>query len=48
MDLGGLNVITVSDTDTPSGSVVMWLMMINPSKGFRIHTKTRIEYYLLF
>ena len=25
---------TVSATDTPSGSVVMWLMLITPSKGF--------------
>ena len=27
-------IITTSDKDTPSGSVVMWLLVINPSKRF--------------
>ena len=44
-------IITISDTDTPSGSVVIWLLVINPSKGFLSQSSANIHntfiYYVL-
>ena len=44
-------IITVSHTDTPCGSVVMWLLVINPSKGFLSQSSGNIHntfiYYVL-
>ena len=44
----GSSFTTVSDTDTPSGSVVMWLMIINPPKGLVSHSSGNIPNTLIY
>ena len=44
----GSSLTTMSDTDTPSGSVVMWLMIINPPKGFVSHSSGNMPNTLIY